>query len=115
MPLVPNYEEYNCPEHGPSGTDYCPECAEADAARLTEEELAEFEQVCAGQVRENDGTTWSPSGDTGLRLLAEVRRLRRLLGGIEVEIGTHRLKQIEVETDIAWREHLTRAKEKRKI
>ncbi len=39
--------------------------------------LGDFEDVCKKQLETGDGTTWVPDGETGLKLIDEVRRLTR--------------------------------------
>lgn len=44
----PNYDEYNCQEHGPSDMDYCPKCAEE----------GEEDKTCAKNPGSASGHSW---------------------------------------------------------
>lgn len=78
-------EEYGCPEHGPSGVDYCPKCAEAPEP-LTDEELQAIEHRLSTATITNAGGPDAegrypfadPIAGHAQRLVAEVRRLRAL-------------------------------------
>jgi hypothetical protein len=80
---MPNYDEYDCPEHGKSGTDYCPKCADSDQP-LTDADLARIERCLPprdsfdiGGLGTVEGENPAEFGTDDVRALVdEVRRLR---------------------------------------
>ena len=77
----PNYEAYNCQEHGPSGTDYCQKCANSNEERkpLTDGELNAIgdtsRRLHEGRVAAPDIVAFGQAAVVP-RLVEEIRRLR---------------------------------------